>query len=564
MFEQCRNIIMSEDYADFMYAWNEIFSIPIEEAEDKCIQPLGSVYISYHLPLSDISEFKFSNYRYSSIPKLYGLMDTLSLESSGIISVRNQPAMGLTGKGVMIGIIDTGIDYMNDVFINEDGNSKIAAIWDQTALEGTLPRNMLFGAEYTNEMINYAIRQENPYDYVPSRDEIGHGTVLASVAAGNVNIVNDFQGAAPEAMLGIVKLKPAKKYLRDFFLIQEDAIAYQENDIILGIRYLDTLALSMQMPLVICLGVGTNMGAHTGDNYLSRVAAWLARIRERAIVVATGNEANTRHHYFSSREENTEYDEIEIRAGGESFIAEIWGQAPDVLSVSVTSPTGETIPRIPVGVNEGGEYDFIFDASRVEIDYKIIEESGGRQLILIRFITPTQGIWRIRVYYTSVIQGVINMWLPIRGFITEDTFVLESNPYITLTEPSATPDVLTVGGYNYLNNSIDINSGRGFNANNAVKPDIVAPSQNVFAARVNNRYGNAEGTSVAAAITSGAAAMLFEWGVVRGNQPDMNSEEIKTILIRGARRRANLRYPNREWGYGELDLLESFRQLQLQ
>lgn len=564
MSERCRSIIVSEDYADFIETFNERLDITPDITDTYCLQSLGNSYFSYHIALSDIEKLNYESYSYSSYPKLYGLMDTLSLENSGILNIRNQPSLALTGEGVIIGIIDTGIDYTNDIFIREDGTSRILAIWDQNDQTGRTPYDINYGSEYTNEEINYALKKDNPYDYVPQRDEIGHGTILASISAGNIDIENNFQGAAPKAVLGVVKLKKAKKYLRDFFMIDENATAYQENDIMMGMKYLDTLALKSQMPLVICLGLGTSFGDHAGNNYLSKLSQWVSNIRTRAIVAPTGNEANTRHHYFGKRENDEEYSEVELRANGESFTMELWGQYPDLFSVSVISPTGEIIPRVPVQLYQSGEYGFIFDKTIVEISYHLVEQSDGRQVIVIKFNMPTNGIWRIRVYYTNVIYGMFNIWLPIKDFLSEETYFLESNPYTTLTEPSASASVISVGGYNYINDSIYTDSGRGYNVQSAVKPDFVAPSVGVYSGRINSGFGYAQGTSAAAAITAGATAMMFEWGIVKNNLPNINAEDIKSILIRGARRSTDRTYPNREWGYGELDLLGSFRTLQIQ
>ena len=164
----------------------------------------------------------------------------------------------------MIGFIDTGIDYQNPIFRNVDGTTRIAGIWDQTIQEGTPPQGLVYGTEYTEEKINEALQRENPLEAVPSKDENSHGTFLASIAAGSENIENRFKGAAPEATLGIVKLKRAKQYLKDFYLIGDDAECYQENDIMLGIRYLTDLAKKKKIPLVLCIALGTNMGDHMG------------------------------------------------------------------------------------------------------------------------------------------------------------------------------------------------------------------------------------------------------------------------------------------------------------
>ena len=165
-------------------------------------------------------------------------MDQTALEVSGILKMQNQPVLALKGRGVLIGFIDTGIDYTNPAFRYSDGSSRIVRIWDQTIQDGTPPVGILYGADYTREQINAALLSENPYDLVPSRDMNGHGTFLAGVACGSESENGDFIGAAPQSEIIMVKLKEAKQYLRDFFFVKDGVPAYQENDIMMAVSYL--------------------------------------------------------------------------------------------------------------------------------------------------------------------------------------------------------------------------------------------------------------------------------------------------------------------------------------
>ena len=185
--------------------------------------------------------------------------------------MQNYPTLRLMGEGVMIGFLDTGIDYRNPVFQNIDGSTRIAGLWDQTIQTGNAPKAFDYGSEYREEMLNEALRSEDPLSIVPTTDTNGHGTYLASIAAGNADVNTQFLGAAPEAILGIVKLKEAKNYLRDFYLIREDAVCYQENDIMAGLKYLNDLAENEGLPLVLCIALGTNFGGHNGTTLLSRI-----------------------------------------------------------------------------------------------------------------------------------------------------------------------------------------------------------------------------------------------------------------------------------------------------
>ena len=259
------------------------------------LQPENSqFYKIIYVEQSLADPIRFDKYPYNSVPKCYTLIDTQAMEQSGIIQVQNYPTLNLQGSGVLIGFVDTGIDYRNPIFRNLDGSTRIAGIWDQTIQTGEPPENMFYGTEYTKEQINEALGSGNPLETVPSRDENSHGTFLASLAAGGVNEENQFIGAAPDAQIAVVKLKPAKQYLKDYYLIQTNAPCYQENDIMLGITYLNQLADRLGLPLVICIALGTNLGSHSAGSPLTSILDVYGSIANRAVVVGGGNEANQR------------------------------------------------------------------------------------------------------------------------------------------------------------------------------------------------------------------------------------------------------------------------------
>ncbi len=145
----------------------------------------------------------------------------------------------MQGEGVIIGFIDTGIDYQHSAFLKDDKTTRILSIWDQSIDSSNHPSGFLYGTEYKSEEINDALKNEDPLSIVPSTDLIGHGTMIAGVAAGSPAPEYEFSGTAPKADLLIVKLKEAKTYLKDFYVIPRLANAYQETDILLGIKYLE-------------------------------------------------------------------------------------------------------------------------------------------------------------------------------------------------------------------------------------------------------------------------------------------------------------------------------------
>ena len=339
----CEEAVFSNDYYDFILEFGgELKPFPNQE----CTIRLGAGYQAAYIRNEGLPELNVTNYTYTSIPRCFVQQSQLALEASGILTVQNQPALALKGQGILMGFVDTGIEYTSRVFKNSAGTSRILAIWDQTAQTGTAPERFPYGSEYDQIKINEALQAENPLEIVPETDEDGHGTFLAAVAAGTPGEAGEFTGAAPLASIAMVKLKPAKQYLKDFYFIPEGVTAYEETDIMASVSYLDELATKQNLPLVICIGVGTNMGNHGNDGPLEELLNQVAAKNRRVVSVTAGNEAVERHHYYGSvtREEPTEYVEMNIDDGVDGFIAELWARAPELYSVAVISPTGEKLP----------------------------------------------------------------------------------------------------------------------------------------------------------------------------------------------------------------------------
>lgn len=559
--DECRTAILSNDYVDFFIENSKLEAIPLGE-QNFCIMPIGWRYQIISAPRSEYSNLTVSTFGYTNLPHLYTLLDTGSMEASGILRVHEQPVLQLRGQQTLVGIVDTGIDYTNPIFRYTSGESRIRGIWDQTIQEGEAPNGFYYGTEYRWEQINEALNSENPLEVVPSTDENGHGTFLAGIAAGGRDEGN-FVGAAPEAELAIVKLKPAKQHLRDFYFIKENAVAYQDTDIILGIRYLLGIAIQQRKPIVILLGLGTNQGYHGGRSVLERYLTAIADNVGFSIITAAGNEANAGHHFRGQMMQAGGSQNVELRVGPDEkgFSLELWAEIPETYSVAIRSPTGEEVPRIPARIGQSSVLNFLLEETIIYVDYLIVEESSGGQLILMRFDRPTPGIWNITVYNSVFTRGVYNMWLPITGFVTEETVFLRPDPDITVTSPGTALGPICLGGYNHRDGSLYLNSGRGFTNTNEIKPDMVAPAVNVYGPDLNSRYTEKTGTSIAAAHAAGVAAGLFTWGITNGNSPYMSNQDIKSYMIRGATRNPNLIYPNREWGFGKLNFYNIFETL---
>ena len=568
----CKEKILSEDYMDLI----NYFILPegsVQGNDDVfCYIPINERFLSIYYSRAVLPPLEVSSYFYRYIPRLYGLMDLFVPEAldrnfdpqplirSGISFVQKEP-LNLTGRNVVLGFADTGIDYRNPVFRREDGSTRILAIWDQSVQTGTPPDGLINGREYTREQINEALQLDNPLELVPVTDDIGHGTAMASAAAGSaLNGGIDFLGAAPDADIVVVKLKQAKQFLRDYYMTPPGVPAYGTNDIMLAVKYLSSFCIPFHRPAVICLGVGSSFGDHTGNSALSQYISTVGTQINQVVVVAGGNEGNSAHH-FSGHIDGTGSVNVEIRVseGTKGFLLEAWGSVPDFFSISVRSPGGEVIPPVSGRLGQSLEYTFVYEKTRIRLDYQPVEAETGKEVAVLRFENPTQGIWTVIVIREGGNgSGNFNMWLPIRQFINGTAEFLQPNPETTLTSPSFAQPPMAVTAYNSRNNSFYYNSGQGFGANGEIKPDLSAPGVDISVATgtIQGRtvVGTGTGTSLAAALTAGAAAQFMQWAVVEYNSPYAGGVSTRNYFLRGAARDAAYTYPSRQWGMGRLDM----------
>jgi subtilisin family serine protease len=554
-----RYSITSEDYVDLIidYKYNPRF---LEEFQDTIIHKINDTFAILHIPLTSNPERIVREYGYMILPKVYGLTSEISLEASRVGTLRNLPAFNLTGRGVLIGFIDTGIDYLHPAFRNAEGLTKIAYIWDQTIdSEDAYPFDTYYGTEYSAEQINQALLSENPLDIVPSTDDIGHGTMMAGVAVGSDNLEVNFEGVALDSELVIVKLKQAKQNLRDFFLIPENVIAYQDSDIMWGVQYCEQVARRLERPIVICLGIGTSQTSHSGRSNLSKMLTRIGGYAGVGIVIGAGNEGNLgRHFYNTIKPEVGTLAELYVGRNDKNFSMEIWGDAPNLYYIDILSPAGEYIQGNALVVRESREITFIFEQTVISMDIQIANTAAGNQLILLRFRNATTGIWRFTIYSKGDVSPGAHIWLPMGDFISTDTYFISPDIYTTVLSPGTAYTPITVTAYNPFNESLYANASRGYTNNNIIKPELAAPGVNYIAPTLNGGFTTHDGTSVAAAHTAGIVALFFEWAIVRKNDVRADTTAVKNYLIRGAKRKENLIYPNRDWGYGIIDIYNVF------
>lgn len=533
-----------EDYRDFIVQYPTDALKQYLEGQVGCITRVGGEWAIFTGP--PLGNLSAAIVGYYSIPKLFTIMDTGSIEKSGIGRVHRQNNLSLTGAGIIIGMVDTGIDIFHEAFRDSAGFTRIGVIMDQT----------LGDREFFTEEINDYI-QRGDRTNAPGRDTNGHGTFVMGVAAGS-RVGTDFIGVAYYSEIAVVKLRTAKQYLRDYYFYNQEEV-YSETDIMLGIQYLTEYARKKGKPLVIMVGLGCGLGPHSGKTPLEDYLDEVAKNPQTAVCVCAGNEALSGLHYEGIASGRS-YDTVEIQVdeGQRGIMLEVWSENSDVLAIGLEAPTGEIIEEIPPRLNTSSNVQFVLNATKVTVDYKLVEVVSGREVIIVRFDSPVAGVWKLRVYRGRM-GTRYEMWLG--GSIREGTRFVSPSPFITVTSPASAGAVITTGGYNHVDESLYQESGRGFTAENAVKPDIVSPSVEVFGPKAGGGFTRRTGTSVGNAHTAGVCALLFEWGIVRGNIPLMNTFYAKSLIIRGATRKGSIMYPSREWGWGSLEAYRIFELL---
>ena len=561
---QPENPAQSEHFGDFIVKYMQNVENTMELFPGTIFQAVNEIFGILYVPLENTGELEITGTSYNSIPKCYTYMDMEAAGASGITRLHDHPYLKLRGKGTAVAVIDSGIDYQNEVFRNA-GGSRIAYLWDQSLEDeaDTGSAKVPYGRLFRKKDIDLALDSENPFSIVPSRDTNGHGTALAGIAAGNMVQGENFTGAAPEATLIIIKVKPAKQYLRNFYLYPPEAEVFQEDDVMMAIAFAIRLAKELGVPLSICVGIGSSQGAHLGTNALSQYVDYVANFSQVSVSVAAGNEGNTRNHSTGifSQERERIVTELRVAEREQGFTMEFWGEPPEIYELSIQSPTGEILEVSSSIGARTQELSFVFVETKVYVNYILIERQTGYSLVYIRFFHPASGIWKIFTQGKNKQNVQFHMWLPVEGLISQDTYFLEPSPYTTVTAPGDARNSITATAYQHRDGSIYIAAGRGYTPDGMVTPHLAAPGVNVKVPLVRGGFGTRSGTSISAAQTAGIAALLFEWAIIRDNQPFFTGSSVKYYLQRGARREENMQYPNPEWGYGRVDLYHTFELL---
>lgn len=507
--------------------------------------------------LNDVPEIVFLDFR-----TMYVLQDISPSSVDNINNIKINPYLNLTGRDVLIGIVDTGIDYLNEEFIREDDTSRIVSIWDQT-IENNTDESVYIGQTYSNEQINNAINvyrnKGDPYQIVPSKDEVGHGTKAAGII-GARGYNKEFQGIANESSFVIVKLFQSTNFKAK---LKENGVpdtpVYNASEIVGGLEYLKKVAMERKQPMVIYIGIGSTEGSHDAANLISRYVASLGSNRGICIVAGVGNEGDSQGHASGNIKNVGDVKVVDLRISKEMkyFNMLIWVRRPNIVAVNVISPTGEASSVIEVKIDKIQPIKFVFLDTEMVVRYYNPERFTGNEVISITFQNIKPGIWSFNLIGKFIVDGKYDIWLPPKSTLPENTIFLESDPFNTITMPADAYNVVTVAYYGN-NNALIAASGKGFNANNIINPDVSTIGVNILTTKVFGGTTTLSGSSAATAVVAGGCAILLQWGIIDGNDRTMYTKKINSYIKYGANRNQTSKYPTREIGYGDFDLLGIF------
>ena len=487
--------------------------------------------------------------------KLYFQTD-VGRQVSCIDIVQDMP-LSLRGKGTLIGIVDSGIDYENAEFRNEDGTTRIVSLWDQS-VNGRPPAGYLAGTEYTRDQIDAALATEDKEvrrQMVKTSDVSGHGTAVAGIAAGNGRGSEGrrFRGAAPEAELIIVKMGAPR-----------EGGFPRTTELMRGVDYIVRKAVEFRRPVAINISFGNTYGSHDGTSLVERFLNDIADMWKNVICIGSGNEGASAGHVSGKvRRQISETVELAVQQREPALSIQIWKSYVDEMGVSVISPSGRQAGPFYEFL---GAQRYILGDTELLIYYGEPKPYSVKQEIYLSLLPGKQyiesGVWKIVLTPGRIVDGEYQMWLPTQTSLNMGTAFLQPNSMSTLTIPSTASLAVTVAAYDARTFSYADFSGRGpagmYEGENVLKPDIAAPGVRVTAPVPGGGYQSFSGTSFAAPFVTGSAALLMEWGIVRGNDPYLYGEKVKAYLRKGAKQLAGYeRWPNALLGYGALCVRDS-------
>lgn len=515
----------------------------IKRSETTVIEPLSMGYAIAYIKENELDTFsRNEQVIFIEKPKNLLLNRQPSIAASCMLSVKNPP-LSLTGRGVFVAVIDTGIDIFHPDFIDDDGNTKIYELWDQT-VSGTPPSPFVNGNVYTREEINAVLHSENGRRMFESRDNSGHGTHVASICAGR-------NGVAPEAELIVVKLGDTRE--RGF---------PRTTQMMTALQYVISTSSKLTKPVAINISYGHNYGDHRGNSLLETFVSQITGQWKCSICIGTGNEGNSGRHKQGKIAAKTETILFDIAPFEQNLNLQIWKDFVDTFQMVLISPSG-TRHEI---TDQQGKSQYMYGNTMIFVYNGYPTPYNVRQEIYFSFIPMEgeyieSGQWELQISPVDIRNGEYQMWLSVSAGSNQETRFLEPDKVFTLTIPSTARNVISVGAYDVRYQTYADFSGRGDQKFCVNKPDLVAPGVGILAAAVGGGESVLSGTSMATPFVAGSAALLMEWGIIRGNDPYLYGERMKAYFHRGARQMNGFRdYPNDEIGYGRLCAAKSLYQ----
>lgn len=489
---------------------------------------------------------------YIERPRRLFFEDLPGIRSSCITAIQEAP-LSLTGKGVLLSIIDSGIDYMHPDFQNEDGSTRILALWDQTLTPDSSknflpPPGYTLGVLFTENQINAAIAAPTVQEraaFCPSFDSSGHGTHVTGIAAGNGRVQIANRGVAYEASLLIIKLgAPGPMGFPSTTQLMQ-AVDF-------SVRY----AIDHQLPLSINLSFGNTYGSHSGTSLLETYLDSVSDLGRICIVTGSGNEGNNGGHAGGRILSNTSKS-LEFVVGDyeRNLSIQVWKNYWDEIRIQLLPPFSQAPIQIP---DASGSWRFAVGDTELLIYYGEPSPYSLYQELYIDFISSrtyiVSGVWTFLLTAQNITDGIYDLWMPAAAIRGNATQFLTPTPETTLTIPSTAAKTISVGAYDSNTNTYAPFSGRGFTWNtNQVKPDLVAPGVDIISCAVGGGYETRSGTSMATPFVSGSCALLMQWGILQGNDSFLYGEKVKAYLIKGARKLPFVeKYPDPRVGWGAL------------
>lgn len=508
---------------------------------------LSGGYAILTLPQSDIDALAaLPQIEYVEKPKrLYFEVD--AGRAASCISAVQTPEYNLKGAGVLVAVIDSGVDYFHPDFRNEDGSTRILALWDQTGApesgnadnlpeymgngegienpadgSGRPPRGFLQGIEYTKEEIDRALTADSRlagYEIVPQQDISGHGTEVLGIAAGNGRASGGrYRGVAPESDIIVVKLgvPRAGGFPRTTEMMQ-------------ALEYVMRKAEEFRRPVAVNLSFGNVYGSHRGNSLLESYIDLMADRGRNVIAAGTGNEGSTAGH-ASGRAVMGQQEEIQFLVDDfeTALNLQLWKNYADEYSITLIRPDGNVIGPFS---RELGTARYQSGNQTLLVYYGEPSPYQENQEIFIDFIPREtyldSGIWRLVLTPVRVVTGDYNLWMIDSRARGSGTRFLRPSVDTTMTIPSTAAKVIAVGAYDTRLNSYAAFSGRGWpDQIYQLRPDLVAPGVEITTTAPGGGYVSVTGTSFATPFVTGAAALLMQWGIVNGNDPYLYAADI--------------------------------------